>query len=48
MSFTNDVDSYKKMLSEGVVRTPRTIGESSTEFMALPKYAHVEETLVTQ
>lgn len=48
MSFTNDVDSCKKMVSEGIVRTPCTIDESSTEFTGLSRYEHMEETLVTR
>lgn len=42
----NDVNSYKKMVSKEIIQTPCTIEESSTEFMVLPKYEHIEETLV--
>ncbi|XP_053996275.1 zinc finger protein 37 homolog [Hylaeus anthracinus] len=45
MSFMND-DRYKKMVSKEIIQTPCTIEESSTEFMVLPKYEHIEETLV--
>lgn len=48
MSFMNDVNSYKKMVSKEIIQTPCTIEESSTEFMVLPKYEHIEETLVTK
>ncbi|XP_076621421.1 uncharacterized protein LOC143341909 [Colletes latitarsis] len=46
MSFMNDIDSYKKMISKEIIQTPCTIEESSTEFMDIPKYEHIEETLV--
>lgn len=47
MSFMNDVASYKNMITEEIIRTPCTVDESPTEFMIIPKYEPVEETLVT-
>ncbi|XP_076284068.1 uncharacterized protein LOC143210770 isoform X2 [Lasioglossum baleicum] len=46
MSFMDNIDSYKKMVSEEIMQTPCTMDESSTEFMVLPKYEHIEESLV--
>lgn len=45
MSFVNDINIYKKMVSEDVQKSC-TINETTTEFMVLPKYEHTEETLV--
>lgn len=45
MSFVNDINIYKKMVSEDVQKSS-TINETATEFMVLPKYEHTEETLV--
>ena len=38
----------KKIVSEGIMRTPCTIDENSAEFMALRKYEHMGETPITQ
>ncbi|XP_017755731.1 PREDICTED: uncharacterized protein LOC108547644 [Eufriesea mexicana] len=46
MSFVNDVDIYKKMVSGKIIQKTCTIDETSTEFMVLPKCEHTEETLV--
>ncbi|XP_076382227.1 uncharacterized protein LOC117224950 isoform X1 [Megalopta genalis] len=46
MSFIDNVDSYKKMVSEEIIQTPCTMDENSTEFMVLPKYERIEESLV--
>ncbi|XP_076659414.1 uncharacterized protein LOC143362828 isoform X2 [Halictus rubicundus] len=46
MSFIDNNDSYKKMVSEEIMQTACTIGRSSTEFMVLPKYERIEESLV--
>ncbi|CAL7940112.1 unnamed protein product [Xylocopa violacea] len=46
MSFVNDVDIYKKMVSEEIIQKTCTIHENSAEFIDLPKCEHIEETLV--
>lgn len=46
MSFVNDVNIYKKMVSQEIIQKPCTINETSAEFMVLPKCEHSEETLV--
>lgn len=46
MSFVNDVNIYKKMVSQEIIQKPCTINETSTEFMVLPKSEHSEETLI--
>ncbi|KZC09423.1 Zinc finger protein 26 [Dufourea novaeangliae] len=45
LSMNND-NGYKKMVSEEIIQAPCTTDESSTEFMVLPKYEHIEESLV--
>ncbi|XP_003397593.1 uncharacterized protein LOC100651527 isoform X2 [Bombus terrestris] len=46
MSFVNDVNIYKKMVSQEIIQKPCTINETSAEFMVLPKCEHSEETLI--
>ncbi|XP_071859273.1 uncharacterized protein [Bombus fervidus] len=46
MSFVNDVNIYKKMISQEIIQKPCTINETSAEFMVLPKCEHSEETLI--
>ncbi|XP_031838822.1 uncharacterized protein LOC116429684 isoform X2 [Nomia melanderi] len=46
MSFMNNVNNYNKMVSEEIIQTACTMDESSTEFMVLPKFENMEESLV--
>ncbi|XP_043588827.1 uncharacterized protein LOC122570505 [Bombus pyrosoma] len=46
MSFVNDVNIYKKMVSQEIIQKPCTVNETSAEFMVLPKCEHSEETLI--
>lgn len=46
MSFVNNVNIYKKMVSQEIIQKPCTINETSTEFVVLSKCEHAEETLV--
>lgn len=46
MSFVNNTNIYKKMVSQEIIQKPCTINETSAEFVVLSKCEHTEETLV--
>ncbi|CAK9816521.1 Zinc finger protein 384 [Anthophora plagiata] len=46
MSFVNNVEIYKNMVSEEIIQKPCSMDESSTEFMVLSKCENIDETLV--
>lgn len=45
MSFVNNANIYKKMVSQEIIQKP-CINETSAEFVVLSKCEHAEETLV--
>ncbi|KAF3429382.1 hypothetical protein E2986_03184 [Frieseomelitta varia] len=46
MSFVNNANIYKKMVSQEIIQKPCTVNETSAEFVVLSKCEHAEETLV--
>ncbi|KAK9294294.1 hypothetical protein QLX08_011046 [Tetragonisca angustula] len=46
MSFVNNANIYKKMVSQEIIQKPSIVNETSAEFVVLSKCEHAEETLV--